>query len=150
MKNNIDYIEVARKRPKHGVTIWMKLSLCVAHHPSSKMKDNILVFMDDGGRGTSEVIRYAKACSGITKVIRYAKALHQKVYNSFGSVQDTFTPLAHLHSSKIPEPIPQIDPKPVPSSLPILSPQRTRLTINKRPDKSVKEWAIRLADRSDK
>src|SRR5438552_822859 len=32
----------------------------------------------------------------------------------------------------------------------VISPQRTRLTINKRPDESDKEWATRLADRSDK
>ncbi|CAG8791834.1 6657_t:CDS:2, partial [Dentiscutata erythropus] len=62
-----------------------------------------------------------------------------------------------------PSPIvqPKIDSELVPNSLPILSPrtnkqkvdntpQRTRLTINKRPDESVKEWAIHLADRSDK
>ncbi len=29
-------------------------------------------------------------------------------------------------------------------------PVRTRLTINKRPEESLKEWATRLADRIDK
>ena len=45
---------------------------------------------------------------------------------------------------------PNLAPKASNRKINTLPPQRTRLTINKRPDESVKEWAIRLADRLDK
>src|SRR6185295_6422222 len=68
---------------------------------------------------------------------------------------------ANLQHEPSPMVQPKIDSELVPNFLPILSPrankqrvdntpQRTRLSINKRPDESVKEWAIRLADRLDK
>ncbi|CAJ0768471.1 18344_t:CDS:2, partial [Entrophospora sp. SA101] len=69
-------------------------------------------------------------------------------------------PLPETNPIQIPDPIqdpeitpvipPNLSPKASKQKTDTSTPQRTRLTINKRPDESEKEWAIRLADRSDK
>ncbi len=55
----------------------------------------------------------------------------------------------YKESDQIPEPEPLVEANI--QELPLRNqPVRTRLTINKRPEESLKEWATRLADRIDK